>query len=110
MHLFEELLHVGAALVPNPCLREQTAGRSALEDADAEVYVLAETHGRKPAQALVQLGTDTHVEGAWIELVQFLLASANASRGKEGGHGVVNGLLHGSKTLVCTVRTSKGIT
>ena len=109
VHLLEELLHVGAALVPNPCLGEQAARCPALEDADAEVYVLAEAHGGKTAQAPVEVGTYAHVEGARIELVQFLLASAYASCGEEGGHGVVDGLLHGRETLVCAVGTSESV-
>lgn len=42
--LAEELLQVGAALVPHPCPGEQAAAASGLEDAYAEVYVLAEAH------------------------------------------------------------------
>ncbi len=40
--LSPELAEVGAALVPYPCLREQTATAACLEDTDREIDVLTE--------------------------------------------------------------------
>ena len=48
--LSPELAEVGAALVPYPCLREQTATAACLEDADREIDVLTETHVGKAIQ------------------------------------------------------------
>ena len=57
-----------------------------LEDTQAEVDVLAETHLRKTTQLLVDLTPYAHVERTGIELVEFLLAAAYAAGGEETGH------------------------
>ena len=49
VNLLEELLEVGSALVPNPCFGEETATGSALVDAQAQVDIFAESHGREAA-------------------------------------------------------------
>ena len=43
--LSPELAEIGAALMPYPCLWEQTALVASLENADGEVYVFAKAHG-----------------------------------------------------------------
>ena len=48
VNLSPELAEVGAALMPYPCFREQTATAACLEDTDREIYVLTET---QPASA-----------------------------------------------------------
>ena len=89
-----ELAPVGAPLVINPGGREEADLIAALEEADTEVDVLAEPHPREAVQGTEHLGPDAHVETAGIELVHFLLAAPDAAGGEEGGHRVVDGLLH----------------
>ena len=55
MHLTEELAEVRPALVPHPCFGEETTTGTRLEDADAEVYVLAKTHVAEPVELLIQV-------------------------------------------------------
>ena len=89
-----ELAPVGAPLVVNPGAGEEADLVAPLEEADAEVDVLAEAHPREAAEGPEHLGPDAHVETAGIELVHFLLAAPDAAGGEEGGHRVVDGLLH----------------
>ncbi len=107
VYLLEELPEVCAALMPNPCLGEETATGSALVDADAQVYVLTEAHGRKATQLTVETAANAKVEGTRIELpVHLFLAAANAARGKEGGHAVTDGFLHRCEAVVSSVRST----
>lgn len=53
---------VCAALVPHPCLGEQTATVAALEYAGGEVNVLAKTHLAKAVERIVYLAAHAHVE------------------------------------------------
>ena len=73
MHLLEKLLHVRAPLVPHPGIGKQTATAPGLEYPDAEIDVLAKTHFGKASQPAVDFRPDSHVEGARIELIHFLL-------------------------------------
>ena len=108
-----ELLEVGTALVPHPRIGEQTAGVAGTEDADGEVDVLAierhlrETRLREATELEVGLATDAEVEGAGVELVQLLLASTDATSGKERRHGVGDGLLDVGERLVGCIGTAK---
>ena len=107
VYLLEELPEVCAALMPDPCFGEETATGSALVDADAQVYVLTEAHGRKATQLTVETAANAKVEGTRIELsVHLLLAAANAARGKEGGHAVTDGFLHRCEAVVSSVRST----
>lgn len=83
VHLSPELAEVGAPLMPHPSLREQAATATGLEDADGEIDILAETHPRETAKRHVCLPAYAHIERAWIELVEFLIATPYASRGIE---------------------------
>ena len=109
MHLFEKLLQVRAPLVPHPCFGKQAAAATGLENADAEVNVLAKAHLGKPSQTAINLRPHPHVEGTRIEFVHLLLPPADAPRGEEGCHGVIDGFLHGSERFVRTIRPSKRI-
>ena len=60
--LSPELAEVGAALMPYPCFREQTATAACLEDTDREINVLTETHVRKAIQPEINISADAHVE------------------------------------------------
>ena len=72
--------------MPYPCLGEEAASASGLEDADGEIDVLAKAHLGKSPKTHIDITTYAHVERARIELVEFLLASANASGGEEARH------------------------
>lgn len=110
VNLLEELLEICTTLVPNPCIGEKATTGATLVDAQAQVDVLAETHGRETAQLPVEAATDAQVEGAWIEpLVHLLLAATNASCSQEGSHAVADSLLHRRKTLVSPVWSPPGI-
>ena len=60
--LSPELAEVGAALMPYPCFREQTATAACLEDTDREINVLTETHIGKAIQPEINIPADAHVE------------------------------------------------
>ena len=60
--LSPELAEVGAALMPYPCFREQTATAACLENADREIDVLTETHVGKAIQLEINIPADAHVE------------------------------------------------
>ena len=60
--LSPELAEVGAALMPYPCFREQTATVACLEDTDREINVLTETHIGKAIQPEINISADAHVE------------------------------------------------
>ena len=109
VHLSEELAQVGAALVPHPCLGEESAAQSGFEDTYGEVDVLAEAHLRESAQLHVSVASHAHVERAWVELVELLLSAAYATGGEERGHGVGYGFLSVGERRVRAVRTAKGI-
>ena len=107
VYLFEKLLQICAAFVPHPCLGEQTACGSALEDADAEINILAKTHVRESVQLSVQRGLYAHVERSGIKLVHFLFSAAYTTGGKKAGHAVIDGFLYGRKGLMRTVRPAE---
>ena len=94
VYLTEEFTEVGAALVPYPCLGDEGCLVASLNDAVGEVDILAKAHLRETAQLQVDIATNTHIERAWEELIELLLATTNTSRSKERRHGVANGLLH----------------
>ena len=104
-----ELAPVGAPLVINPGGREEADLVAALEEADTEVDVLAEPHPRETVQGTEHLGPDAHVETAGIELVHLLLAAPDAAGGEEGGHRVVDGLLHVGKIVGGLVGATEGV-
>ena len=107
--LLEELSQVGAPFVPHPRFGEEAHTRAALEEARGEVDVFAKAHGREAFEGFVGSAAHAHVERAGIELVHLALAAANAARGEEGRHGVVDGLLHGSEGGVSAVGTAESI-
>ena len=109
VNLFEEFAEVGAPLVPHPCRGEEPAGVTALEDADAEIDVLAETHLGETAEAQVDVAAYAHVVRPWVELVEFLLSATYASGGEETRHRVGDGLLCRGERRVRAVGTSEGI-
>ena len=109
MHLLEKLLHVRAPLVPHPCIGKQTATAPGLEYPDAEIDVLAKTHFGEASQPAVDFRPDSHVEGARIELIHFLLSSPDASRSEKRGHGIADGLLHVRERFMCPVGTAERI-
>ena len=104
-----ELAPVGAPLVVNPGAGEEADLVAPLEEADAEVDVLAEAHPREAAEGTEHLGPDAHVETAGIELVHFLLAAPDAAGGEEGGHRVVDGLLHVGEIVGGLVGATEGV-
>ena len=107
--LAEKLAEVHAPLVPHPRLGQQAAGVAAAEEARAQVDVLAKAHPAEAFQLAEHVAPHAHVEGARIELVEFLLAAAYAAGGEERGHGIVDGLLHGRKVGMCAVGAAKGV-
>ena len=109
VHLLEELAQVRPPLVPHPRFGEQPATVAPAEDADAEIDVLAEAHPGEAAQGPVDFAAHAHVEAARIELVHLLLPAADAARGEERRHGVVDGLLHRGERRVCPVRPAEGV-
>ena len=109
VYLSEKLAHVRPAFVPNPCFGKQAASASGLEDTDGEIDIFAEAHLGKTVELQVDIPADAHVEGAGIELVQFLLATPDASGGEEAGHGVADGLLCVGKRVVCPVGTAESV-
>ena len=109
-HLLEELVHVGTAFVPHPCRREQASLITRLENAIAKVDVLAKAHFRETAQLIIYIPTHTHIERARIELVEFLLATANTARREERSHGIADCLLHLRKRVMRTVGTAERLT
>ena len=109
VYLLEKLLQVRAPLVPHPRFGEEAAARAALEDARRKVYVLAEAHFREAAKVEIRFAAHAHVERARVELIEFLLAAAYAARGEEGGHGVVDGLLHRRERRVRPVGPAESI-
>lgn len=109
VNLFEELLEIRSALMPDPCLGEKTTTCSTLVDTDTEVDVLTESHLRETTQLLIERPADTHIKGTGIELlVHLFLAAAYATGSEEGRHAVVNGFLHIGETVVGTVGTAEG--
>ena len=104
-----ELAPVGAPLVIDPGAGEEADLVAPLEEADAEVDVLAEAHPREAAEGPEHLGPDAHVETAGIELVHFLLAAPDAAGGEEGGHRVVDGLLHVGEIVGGLVGPTEGV-
>ena len=80
------------------------------EDADAEVDVFAEAHGRESAQGVIDLAPHAHVETARIELVHLLPSAPDAARGEERRHGVVDGFLQGRERGMGAVRSSESVT
>ena len=109
IYLAEELTEVGAALVPNPCTGEQARLVASLHNTVGEVDVLAEAHLREAAQLQIHIAADAHVERTRIELVQFLLPSANAAGGEETRHRVGDGFLHIGERRMGSIRTAEGI-
>ena len=94
VNLTEELTEVGTTLVPHPRLRDEGRLIACLDDAIGEVDILAKAHLGEASQLLIDLTTDAHVIGAGEELVELLaLAATNATRGKERGHRIRDGLL-----------------
>ena len=59
---FTKVAASGAALMPYPCFREQTATVACLEDTDREIDVLTKTHVRKAIQLEINIPADAHVE------------------------------------------------
>ena len=106
-NLSEKLAKISTALVPHPRFGEQSAGVAALEDADGEVDVLAEAHFAESAELQIDVAPNAHVERTGVKLVQLFLATTNASRGEEGGHGIRNGLLGIAERRMCTVRSTE---
>ena len=110
MDLLEELFEVRSAFVPYPCLREKAATCSALIDAQAQVNVLAEAHGRETAQLPVEAAANAQIEGARIELlVHLLLSATNTAGSQKRSHAVVDGFLHRRETFMCFVGTAPSI-
>ena len=109
-HLTVELTEVGTSLMPYPRFREETAAGSCLADAIAEVNVFTKTHSTEAAQLLPQRTAHTHIKGAGIELVQFLLTATDATSSEERRHRVADGFLHRGEVGMRPVRTSEGIT
>ena len=62
IYLSPEFAEVGAALMPYPCFREQTATAACLEDTDREIDVFTKTHVRKAIQLEINIPADAHVE------------------------------------------------
>ena len=79
--------------MPHPCLGKQAATAACLEDTYGEVDVLAEAHLRESAKTHIHVTAYAHIERAWIELVEFLLASTDAAGGEEARHGIADRLL-----------------
>lgn len=104
-----EFPEVSAPLVPYPCFGEQSAAFPCFENADGEVDVLAETHLRESSQFHIYVAPDSHIEGAWVELVELLLATPDASGGEERRHGIGDGLLCVGERIVGTVRSAESI-
>lgn len=110
MYLLEELPEVCPALMTDPCFGEETATGSALVDAQTQVNIFAETHGRESAQLTVKAATDAHVERARIELlVHLLLAATDAASRDERSHTVADGLLNGGEAIVSPVWTAPSV-
>jgi hypothetical protein len=74
--LSEELAEVRAALVPHPGLWDEHWPIACLHYTIGEVDVLAKSHLGESPELLVYIPTNAHVEGAWIELIQFFLSSS----------------------------------
>jgi len=111
VNLLEEFFEVRTPLVPDPCFREKAAACAALVDAQAQVDVLAKSHGREATQLTVKAATDAQIEGTRVELlVHLLLAATDATGSQERGHAVANGLLDRGETFVSSVGTAPGIT
>ena len=110
VNLLEELLEVGSALVPNPCFWEETTTRSTLVDAQAQVDIFAESHGREAAKLSVETAANAQIEGTRIELlVHLLLSATNAASRNERCHAVADGFLNRREALVSTVWTAPSI-
>lgn len=109
--LLEELLEICAALVPNPCVGEKATTCTALVDAQAQVDILAKTHGREAAQLTIEAAANAKIEGTRIKpLVHLLLAATNAASRQEGSHAVADGFLHRCETIMGSVGTAPSIT
>ena len=91
--LTEEFAEVGTTLMPHPSIWEQTGHITSLHNAIAEVNVLTKAHLRKASQLKIDITTDTHIERTGIELIELSLAATDAASGKEGRHGIADGLL-----------------
>ena len=110
MHLFKELAEIGTPLVIDPRLGEKAAGIPGLQDADAEVDILAKTHGGESPQDTVHFCSYAHVEATWVETIHFVLASPYAACREERSHSIINGFLHGGERRVGSVRPAESIT
>ena len=94
--------------MPYPCLGNQHRLVSRFHNAVGEVDIFTETHLGESPKLLIHLPLDAHVERTGVELVKLLLASTNAARCKEAGHGIADGLLDRCERRVGSVRTAEG--
>ena len=96
--------------MPNPSFREESATCSALVDAQTQVNILAETHGRETAQLTVKAAANAHIERARIELpIHLLFAATNTASREERSHAVTDGLLHICEACVSPVWSAPSI-
>lgn len=109
INLAEKLAPVRASLVIYPSRGKQAYFVAVLEQADTEINIFAEAHGRKALQCLVCTFPNPHVETTRVELIHLLFPSTNATCRKERGHRVVDGFLYIRKAVRGLVRPSESV-
>ena len=109
LYLPEKRTELDTSFVIDESLGEETTTVTSLENACAQVDVLAVAHGSKAAQSIIDASLDAKVEATRIELVHFFLAATDATRGEKRGHRIIDGLLYGRERRMGAVGTAEGV-
>lgn len=109
MELAIELSEISTAFVVDVSFFNEPGFKTQLNNADTEFNVFAHPRDKVAAGLLEHFSGNAHVETAGMKSTHAPFAAPDASRRKQGSHGVADGFLYGSKVGVGTVGTTVGV-